>query len=69
MLEFIDQQSQAHSQAHSNTQPTSSSSIYVPIYSSTQRSFVGQPSRISYNEYGSEKDDIRPRGKRLRLET
>ena len=31
MLEFMDQQSQAHLQAHSNTQPTSSSSTPTPI--------------------------------------
>ena len=66
MLEFMDQQSQAHS----NTQPSSSSSsVHAPIYSSTQWNSLGQPNRTSYNEYGNERDDIRSRGKRLHLET
>ena len=66
MLDLMDQQSQAQS----NTQPTSSNSnIPAPIYSSTQRSASRWPSRASYNEYGNERDDIKPNGKRFSLKT
>ena len=66
MLDLMDQQSQALS----NTQTTGSNgSIHVPICSSTQRSASGQPSRASYNEYGNERDDIKPNGKRFSLKT
>ena len=40
-----------------------------PIYGSSQRSLAGQPSTSSYNKYGSERVDIKPRGKRIPLET
>ena len=56
-IEFMDQQTQQ-----------SSNSIPVPdyspssLYGSTQRSLAGQPSRSMYNEYGNEREGIKPRG-------
>ena len=58
MVEFIDQQ----------TQPSSSSSVPTSIYSTSQTYLTGQPSRAIYNEYGSEKEDIKPREKRIPLQ-
>ena len=39
------------------------------LYGSSQRSPTGQPSRSSYNEYGNEREDLKPRGKWMPLET
>ena len=63
-IEFMDQQTQQSS----NSVPAPG---YSPplLYGSSQRSSVGQPSRSSYNEYGSEREDIKPRRNRMPLET
>ena len=44
-------------------------SAHSPIRSAFQTSSTGQPSRATYNEYGSKREDIKPRGKWMPLET
>ena len=59
-IKFMDQRTQQNSNGIPAPNPFS-------IYSSFQRSSAGQPSRSSYNEYGSEREDIKPRGRRMPL--
>ena len=70
IINFMDQQSLVQSQEQSNTQPSrNTTSIPSPFLSSTHRSTVGHHSRTSYNDYGNEQDDIKPREKRFPLKT
>ena len=59
MVEFMNQQTQPSS---------SSSSAPTPIFNTSQTYSIGQPSRPIYNEYVSEKEDIKPREKRIPLQ-
>ena len=61
----MDQQSQVYS---NNPPPPQNPSGTSTTFGSTRHS-IGQPSRDSYTDYGSERDDIKPRGKRFPLET
>ena len=65
ILDLMDQQSQV--QSHNPIPPQNSSGAST-IFGSTRHS-IGQPSREAYTDYGSERDDIKPRGKRFPLET
>ena len=60
ILELMDQQSQVQSN-NPPLEPQSRSSI--PTIFGSSRHSIGQPSRASYTDYGSERDDIKPRGK------
>ena len=66
-LELMDHQSQVQSNNPPPLSPQNPSSTST-IFSSSGLS-IGQPSRTSYTDYGSERDDIKPRGKRFPLET
>ena len=60
----MDQQSRGHS----NNPPSQNPSSAPSTFSSSQCS-IGQPSRTAYTDYGNERDNIKPRGKRFPLET
>ena len=65
ILDLMDQQSQVYS---NNPPPPQNPSETSTIFGSTRHS-IGQPSREAYTDYGSERDNIKPRGKRFPLET
>ena len=67
-LEFMDQQTWQGSNSSVPAPIYSSTSAPTLIYSFIQRSASGQPSRTSYNEYGNEREDFKPRGKCMPLE-
>ena len=70
IIDLVDQQSQPQSHEQSNTQPPrNTASTSTPIFSSSWRSTAGQPSITFYTDYGNERDDLKPRGKRFPLRT
>ena len=66
-LELMDQQSQVQSNNPSPLPSQNPSNTHTTFSSS--RHSIEQPSRTAYTNYGSERDDIKPRGKRFPLET
>ena len=56
-------------QSSNNVQAPIYNSTPTPIYSSSQRSSTGQPSRAFYNDYENEREDIKPREKHMPLAT